>query len=187
MKKIYYITFIAILSSFIISCGTRKVTSYKKTGSKKVYSSSKNNNTKNSGIYRSSNKGSVASKDVNKVLKTAKSFIGTPYKYGGTTRSGFDCSGLVYISFKELDLDLPRVSRDQAQYGKEIDIKQVKLGDLIFFNTSGSSISHVGIVENIDNGGVVNFIHSSTSKGVMISSLDENYWKARFVKAVRLL
>ena len=82
---------------------------------------------------------------------------------------------------------MPRKSSDQAGYGSEIKVENVKIGDLIFFNTSGNSISHVGIVESINNNGSINFIHSSTSKGVMISSLDENYWKTRFVKAVRLL
>ncbi|WP_413533285.1 C40 family peptidase [Empedobacter brevis] len=182
MKKLIYLTTIIITSFILTSCGSSKVTSYKKTDSKKVYTSSKSTE-----VYRSKNTDVSAPRDVNKILKTAKSYIGTPYKYGGTTNKGFDCSGLVYVSFKELDLELPRRSSDQAEYGKEIKIENVKIGDLIFFNTSGNSISHVGIVENINNDGSITFVHSSTSKGVIISSLDENYWKTRFVKAVRLL
>ncbi|MGV0923539.1 C40 family peptidase [Empedobacter tilapiae] len=185
MKKRIYLTTIIIASLFLTSCGSSKVTSYKKTGSKKVYTSTKKSET--SEVYRSKNIEDNAPRNVNRILKTAKSYLGTPYKYGGVTNTGFDCSGLVYVSFKELNLDLPRRSSDQAEYGKEINIENVKIGDLIFFNTSGNSISHVGIVESINRNGSINFVHSSTSKGVIISSLDENYWKSRFVKAMRLL
>ncbi len=184
-----YIGSLIVVCFFITSCTTNKVVTYKKVGGKhyptaKKYPSKSNSNSK-TGTYRASNK--AVSKDANRLLKTAKSFLGTPYKYGGTTRSGFDCSGLVYVSFDELGISLPRNSSAQAGHGKEINIREAKSGDLIFFNTSGKSISHVGIVERIDNSGIIYFIHSSTSKGVMISSMDENYWKTRFVKAVRLL
>jgi cell wall-associated NlpC family hydrolase len=188
MKNQKNLAILLIFNVLLISCGSNKVTSYKKSGSKKVYTSSKKSKSNESTeVYRSKYADDSAPRDVNKIIKTAKSYIGTPYKYGGITSSGFDCSGLVYVSFKELNIDLPRRSSDQAGFGKEIDVEQVKIGDLIFFNTSGSSISHVGIVESINHDGAINFVHSSTSKGVTISSLDENYWKARFVKAVRLL
>ena len=175
MKKHIYLTTIIIASLFLTSCGSSKVTSYKKTGSKKVYTSSKKN--ESTEVFRSKNADDSAPRDINKILKTAKSYLGTR----------FDCSGLVYVSFKEMNLELPRRSSDQAEYGKEITIENVKIGDLIFFNTSGNSISHVGIVESINHDGSISFVHSSTSKGVIISSLDENYWKTRFVKAVRFL
>ena len=188
MKKSIYTTIILTISILLTSCGSSKVTSYKKAGSKKVYTSSNKSKADNTDkVFRSKYADESAPRDINKILKTAKSYIGTPYKYGGTTSSGFDCSGLVYVSFKELDIELPRRSSDQAGYGKEVNVENVKIGDLIFFNTSGNSISHVGIVESINHDGAISFVHSSTSKGVMISSLDENYWKARFVKAVRLL
>lgn len=185
-----------ILCSFFVlaSCGSsNKVTTYRKVGNKvynKINSNSKNTaskpNTSSGTVYRSSNK-SYSSKDASFVLKTAKSYLGVPYKFGGTNRTGFDCSGLVMVSFDELGLKLPRNSAKQASEGREIKISEVREGDLVFFNTSGSSISHVGIIESIEKSGEIKFIHSSTSKGVIISSMDENYWKTRFVKAVRLL
>lgn len=188
MEKRVYIGMLLVGSLILTSCGSSKVTSYKKVGSKKVYTSSKSSKKEDSSsVFRSVNADDSAPRGISKILRTAKSYIGTPYKYGGATSSGFDCSGLVYISFKEMDIELPRRSSDQAGYGKEINVENVKIGDLIFFNTSGNSISHVGIVESISHDGSISFVHSSTSKGVMISSLDENYWKTRFVKAVRLL
>lgn len=191
MKKILGV--FVMFSLFILaSCGSsNKVTSYRKVGSK-VYSKSnhhKSSTSKSSAsesVYRSNNK-SYTSKDASYVLKTAKSYLGVPYKFGGTNRTGFDCSGLVMVSFDELGFKLPRNSAKQASEGKEIKISEAREGDLVFFNTSGSSISHVGIIESIEKTGEIKFIHSSTSKGVIISSMDENYWKTRFVKAVRLL
>ena len=119
-------------------------------------------------------------------MKEAYRYLGTPYKYGGTTKSGLDCSGLVINAFDAAGIKMPRISRDQAKQGKEIRLGEVKEGDLVFFKTSGSSISHVGIVEKVKNGEVF-FIHSSTSKGVIVSSLEETYWNKRFVKATRVL
>jgi len=183
------------MSFFVLAaCGSsHKVTTYKKVGHKvynKINSHSKTTTSKPStssgSVYRSNNK-TYSSKDASFVIKTAKSYLGVPYKYGGTNRSGFDCSGLVMVSFDELGLKLPRNSAKQASEGREIKISEVREGDLVFFNTSGSSISHVGIIESIAKTGEIKFIHSSTSQGVIISSMDENYWKTRFVKAVRLL
>lgn len=125
-------------------------------------------------------------KSKNSVVKEAYKYLGTPYKYGGTTKTGMDCSGLVINAYEVAGVNMPRISRDQASVGKEIRLKDVKEGDLIFFNTSGSNISHVGIVEKVQNGEVF-FIHSSTSKGVIVSSLQETYWNKRFVKATRVL
>ena len=111
-----------------------------------------------------------------KVLSTAKSFLGSPYKYGGTTENGFDCSGLVYCSFQSVGLSLPRSSRSQANAGVEVDRKNIKSGDIIFFAQPGGEISHSGIVEKVFKDNIL-FIHSSSSKGVIISSINEAYWK----------
>jgi len=187
-KNVYILLLIVISTTFLFSCGSsKKVTSYKRANSYKKTYTSNNSSKNNSTIYHSKNSNESVSRDANRILRTAKSYMGTPYKFGGTTSSGLDCSGLVYLSFMDVNIQMPRISRDQANSGRNIDIENVKIGDLIFFNTSGNAISHVGIVESIKNNGTINFIHSSTSKGVMISSLDEDYWKIRFVKATRLL
>lgn len=190
MKKNYLLCtmFICLL---VASCGSsNKIDSYKKVGSKNSVKNTASNsgNKKSNSVpdYRSENK-KFSTKDIESILKTAKSFLGVPYKYGGTSNNGFDCSGLVMVSFDKLGLKLPRNSSQQANHGNEIKISDVRKGDLLFFNTSGNSISHVGIIDQIELTGEIKFIHSSTSKGVIISSLDENYWKTRFVKAVRLL
>lgn len=120
------------------------------------------------------------------VLSKAHDFYGTPYQYGGTSRSGMDCSGLAFIAFQEVGIQLPRTTTQQVQYGSKINIKRVEPGDMLFFDTSGNGISHVGIVDHITRGEIF-FIHASSSKGVMVSSLENTYWKKRFVKAIRYL
>jgi cell wall-associated NlpC family hydrolase len=169
-RNIYFLLIGLLL---IVSCHSSKRVTYKSSQPK----------TK---VVKSDSNYANLKKEVSTVLKEAKKFLGTPYKYGGTTRSGLDCSGLVYNSFDAIGVKMPRMSREMAEKGKEIRLREVKEGDLVFFNTSGSSISHVGIVETVKNGEIF-FIHSSTSKGVIISSLEETYWNKRFVKATRIL
>ena len=122
------------------------------------------------------------------IVTYAKQFQGTPYKFGGTSRSGMDCSGLVYVSFNQENIRLPRVSRDMATQGKAINLSQVTKGDLLFFKTNKNSnqINHVGLIVS-SGGGVIKFIHSTSSRGVIISSLDESYWNNAFVQARRLI
>ncbi|MDO5607882.1 MAG: NlpC/P60 family protein [Capnocytophaga sp.] len=120
------------------------------------------------------------------VIDTALSYLGTPYRYGGTTRKGMDCSGLVGVSFKTADVSLHRSSHEMANQGTDVSIKNVQIGDLLFFVTGKNSrISHVGIV--VETAQDVKFIHSSTSRGVIISSLNEGYWKNAYRKAKRVL
>jgi cell wall-associated NlpC family hydrolase len=99
-----------------------------------------------------------------------------------------DCSGLVYVSFKKEQITLPRVSRDMAKKGKLIPVSEAKKGDLLFFKTNKnrSVINHVGLVVDSKNGEVY-FIHATTSKGVIISSLHEKYWKRAFIEARKVI
>ncbi|MFC0477892.1 C40 family peptidase [Robertmurraya beringensis] len=112
----------------------------------------------------------------------AQQFIGVPYKYGGTTPSGFDCSGFLSYVFSEYGIELPRRSVDQFNSGKQVKASELTAGDLVFFNTSGSGVSHVGIY--LDNN---KFIHADSSNGIMINSLGESYYKSRYVGAKRYL
>lgn len=122
------------------------------------------------------------------IIKNAKAFDGVCYKYGGTTNKGMDCSGLIYISFKTEHIILPRISRDMAKKGIQIKLNEVKKGDLLFFQTKKNRnvINHVGLVTNSINGSI-DFIHSTTSNGVITSSLEEPYWHSSFIEARRIL
>jgi len=125
---------------------------------------------------------------ITEVIDIANSYRGTPYKFGGTTKKGMDCSGLVFTSFKGIDITLPRSSRAMSAAGKKVDLSNVKRGDLLFFNIDrlDGPINHVGLVISTRSN-TVEFIHSSTSKGVVIASLEDNYWKKAFVFAKRIL
>ncbi|MDX1278184.1 C40 family peptidase [Oceanihabitans sediminis] len=125
---------------------------------------------------------------ISNIIDNAKSFEGTRYKYGGTTKKGMDCSGLIYTSFKKEDINMPRTTTDLSTTGDWIDIKNIQVGDLVFFATSKGSrkINHVGIVTT-SRTGYVEFIHASTSRGVMISNLAERYWYLAYVQARRVL
>lgn len=121
------------------------------------------------------------------LIENASKYMGVSYRSGGTSAKGFDCSGLMFTTFKEIDLDLPRSSRSMAKVGTVVSKNKAEKGDLIFFTTNRKgSISHVGIVSEI-NGDEIKFIHSSTSSGVMVSSLKESYYSKRFVQINRVL
>lgn len=128
------------------------------------------------------------SKKSNAIIKTAMNYNGTPYRYGGITKKGMDCSGLIYVSFKEHGIPLQRVSAQMAKQGKKIKLKEVEKGDLLFFTTSKNRkrINHVGLVVST-RAGDIEFIHSTTSRGVLVSSLSEGYWNYAFDHARRIL
>ncbi len=125
-------------------------------------------------------------KTIDNVLTEAETYLGTPYRYGGMTRNGIDCSAFVLSVFgAAAGLSLPRVAASQSQEGEKIEKENLQRGDLIFFS-HGRRISHVGIVESVTEEGEVKFIHAATSRGVMVSSLNDSYWgpKYRFGKRV---
>ena len=127
-------------------------------------------------------------KKIDDLLAEAQTYLGTPYRYGGMTRNGIDCSAFVLSVFGSVTgMNLPRVAASQAQEGEKIEKDQLQKGDLVFFSHQGKGrISHVGIVEEVSPEGDVKFIHAATSRGVMISSLNDSYWgpKYRFAKRV---
>ena len=122
------------------------------------------------------------------LIAKASQHIGTRYRGGGTTSAGFDCSGLMFSTFKHIDMTLPRSSSSMAVgAGYKIDRSQAQKGDLIFFTTNGrGSINHVGMITEI-NGDEIKFIHSSVQAGVIISSTEEPYYKKRFIQINRVL
>lgn len=124
---------------------------------------------------------------VGKIIANAASYKGTPYRYGGTSHKGMDCSGLIYVAFQKEGRKLPRVSRAMAKQGKAISLKNIRKGDLLFFKTGGSwRINHVGLVSSVRNGEIF-FLHATIKRGVTVSSLSLKYWKRAFVKAKRVL
>lgn len=126
----------------------------------------------------------TAEENINQVISTAKGYLGTPHRMGGLNKKGIDCSGLMYMSFASADYKIPRVSRDQASVGKAVRKNDIRRGDLVFFK-QGSRIDHVGLVTEIDKE-EVKFIHTSSSRGVMISKLSSPYWGRYYHSARRV-
>jgi cell wall-associated NlpC family hydrolase len=121
------------------------------------------------------------------LINVASDKLGTGYRSGGTTPAGFDCSGLMYSTFKKFDITLPRSSHEMAEIGTEINPENAKKGDLIFFINRGQHrINHVGMIVEV-NGDEIKFIHSSTQGGVIISSLKESYYERTFKQINRII
>jgi len=118
-----------------------------------------------------------------KLVSCLSEWLGTPYKYGGNTRQGTDCSGMVSAVFKEVyNINMYRNSADQLKNVKVIDKSELRAGDLVFFKIYNDTISHVGIYL-----GENKFIHSSTRKGVVVNSLEEDYYKKCYFTSGRVV
>jgi cell wall-associated NlpC family hydrolase len=122
------------------------------------------------------------SKERDLMVKISKGFLGAPYRFGGMSLRGLDCSAFVKRIYSIFDINLPRTAREQAQVGQKVSREELAVGDLVFFNTR-RYISHVGIY--IGNN---EFVHASSghAREVRVDSLNQPYYNKRFVKAVRL-
>jgi len=130
---------------------------------------------------KNSNKASSSHQAKQKLLSQYKNWKGTPYQYGGLSKKGIDCSGFVQVTFKnKFGRHLPRTAEQQANLGTTISKSQLQAGDLVFFETSYDKF-HVGMAL-----GNAEFMHASTSKGVIISNLDNAYWSKYYKFSIRL-
>jgi cell wall-associated NlpC family hydrolase len=126
---------------------------------------------------------------IQQVIAKAREFLGSPYLWGGNTKEGIDCSGLMLQAFQAIGHDVPRVAGDQQKIGKYVEIDELIAGDLIFFtNKAGNTqITHVGMVTSTDyDKDIVSFIHASSSpKGVMEANALADWWQELYVGATR--
>ena len=127
-------------------------------------------------------------KKVRKVLSTAKSYKGVPYRFGGTTRSGLDCSALIMHSFRAAGYKFPRTTAQQIKFGKKVKAKNLKPGDIVFFGSKKRrrKVVHAGIISE-NKKGKIKFIHASSSSGVRESNFLSSYWKKVFKAARRII
>ncbi|MBV20456.1 MAG: hypothetical protein CL870_05080 [Cytophagia bacterium] len=125
---------------------------------------------------------------VNSVIGNARTYIGTPYKWGGNDKQGIDCSGLLVRSFESVGIKLPRTTSLQIDLGKKVSLKKSKEGDLVFFafGKSKRKVTHVGLVSNRKNNSDIKFIHASSSKGVIETQLIRDYYLNRIRKIKRV-
>ncbi|KAB2907318.1 MAG: C40 family peptidase [Ignavibacteriales bacterium] len=128
---------------------------------------------------------------VNSLIKLSANYLGYPYVWGGTTERGFDCSGFVYFLFNKIGKPIPRMPADQCLRGDDIKFQDIEPGDLIFFSGSNSNskwIGHVGMAFDRDSNGNIRFIHAESKRtGVIITSLEQQYYKKRFIRATRII
>ena len=136
-------------------------------------------------ITSSTTKGvSTSNRTRQNIVNYAKQQQGTPYKYGGRTPRGFDCSGFTHYVYNEFDVELTPVSRVQETEGRKVALKDVQPGDLIFFRKNrAGAVFHVALVVNNNEEGI-SVVHSTTSRGVIVENISKSsYWKSKISSA----
>lgn len=168
--------------------GTQKSVVDKKIDAKVVEKKSNNDEFKVVKRRENGNYNGLTFEELSRQLvETATDNIGSPYRTGGTNKSGFDCSGLIFNTYKQFDITLPRTSNEMSRFGRTLERDEIRKGDLIFFRTLGSKvINHVGMVVEI-NDEEIKFVHASIQKGVIISTTKEGYYKNAFSHVNRVV
>jgi cell wall-associated NlpC family hydrolase len=116
-----------------------------------------------------------------KLMSQYQEWRGVPYDHGGLSKRGVDCSGFVYLTYRnKFGINLPRSTEQQSRFGLQITPRDMRAGDLVFFSSLFTD-THVGIYL-----GKRKFLHASTSQGVMISDMDNEYWRDKFWKVLRI-
>ncbi len=115
---------------------------------------------------------------VSAVISTAKSYLGTPYQWGGNTKSGIDCSGLIHHSYKTIGIKLPRTAKEQSKVGQKKGWQGIKPGDVVYFKFKSKKGKwwHSGMITSVSSD-QIKFIHASSSRGVVESNLMSDYYK----------
>lgn len=194
IKRIYFLIFGLFLTSPVIAqssnqetkCEDNLVTTFAKYFYKSEVKIDTNKTNK-------SNKQSFTSKiyqsTIDNIISVGKTFLGIPYRWGGTRENGFDCSGFIKYIFDWFNIQLPRTSREMAHFGEYVSKNELQKGDLVFFsgrNASSGVIGHIGIVVEVTNE-AIKLMHSSSSKGVHIEDLNTSeYLSRRYITARRL-
>tara|TARA_B100000287_G_scaffold261558_1_gene246069 strand:+ start:3115 stop:3579 length:465 start_codon:yes stop_codon:yes gene_type:complete len=130
----------------------------------------------------------IIGNNIRSVIGEARTYIGTPYKWGGNDKNGIDCSGLLVRSFESIGMKIPRTTSQQIDIGKKVSLKKSKEGDLVFFafGKSKRKVTHVGLVSKYNTSSDINFIHASSSRGVVETQLIKDYYLKRIRKIKRV-
>lgn len=128
-----------------------------------------------------------ANREIEAVIKTAETYLGVPYRWGGMSRAGVDCSGLMVLAFQSAGMTIPRVSGDQYAKGKPVKRAELRPGDLLFFSAGRPGvIGHTALVVAV-KGGSVKFIHATSGHGVRYDYLESEHWGKLYMSASRYL
>lgn len=132
--------------------------------------------------------GKKKSKKIEKVISMAQTYLGTPYKYGGMSKSGIDCSALIYNCYRVIDIELPRTAKDQSKIGSSKSWGSLRPGDIVYFKfkNKGEKWYHSGMITYVGKDDI-KFIHASSSRGVVMSSLLSDYYKKNVKKFRRVI
>lgn len=127
-------------------------------------------------------------KKINRVITEAKAYLGTPYRYGGMSNSGIDCSGLIYNCYRTIDVKLPRTAKEQSKIGRKKGWGSIRPGDIVYFKFKkrGEKWYHTGMITYAKNG-EIRFIHASSSRGVVESNLNSDYYRKNVKKFRRVI
>lgn len=138
------------------------------------------------GLEKSQIESNFSSIEIQHVIKKGLMFQGVPYRSGGMDEKGMDCSGLLFKIYSLEGFEIPRLAKDQSNFGLPVSLTDIQAGDWIFFRTNGSKeVNHAGLVTSSKGGFEVEFLHASTSKGVRIDKLTNKYWSNALFKIIR--